>query len=79
MYKTEVHSNQFIIITMEKGGLHSFSMSENPKIHATYPEALHEAQRLAGLNKDKKFIVVAVVAVAEMRPVETPVVTSYRI
>lgn len=77
--KTEIHSNQFMIISMAKGNPPMFSMSANPKIHSSYPEALHEAQRLAGLTKDKKYIVVAVAAVAEMRPVDVPVVTTYQI
>lgn len=77
--KTVVHANQFIILSMEKGGSHIFSMSKNPKIHSTYQEALHEAQRLASIEQSKKFVVVAVAAVAETRPVEAPVVTSYGI
>ena len=76
--KTEIHSNQFLVLSMRKSD-GCFSMSNFPQVHASYPEALHEAQRLAGLEKDKKFIVVAVAAVAEQRPVEVPVITSYKI
>ena len=76
--KTQIHSNQFIVASVSKiGGV--FSISEKPLIHAEYATALHEAQRLASIHQSKKFIVLAVAAVADMRPVDVPVVTSYRL
>ncbi len=76
MDKTQIHSNQFIVVTIHKQ-TGRFSMSDRPKVHASYGDALHEAQRLAGEFTNRKFIVVAVVAVAENNPV--PVVTTYSI
>jgi hypothetical protein len=76
MEKTQIHSNQFLVLEMNKTN-GKFDMSSKPMIHITYSSALHEAQRLAGMFTDKKFIVVAVAAVAENKTV--PVVTTYSI
>ena len=76
MEKTQIHSNQFMVLEMHKQ-TGKFSMSDKPKIHTSYGSALHEAQRLAGEFTNRKFIVVAVAAVAENKTV--PVVTTYRI
>lgn len=62
--KTEIHSNQFLIISIYKD-TNEFSISEHPKIHESYGQALAEAERLADKLPDRKFVVVAVARVAE--------------
>jgi len=76
MDKTVIHSNQFIVASLGKA-TGDFSISPRPYIHESYASALHEAQRLAGQLTGKKFVVLAVTAVAENRPVSVPVVTTY--
>lgn len=73
-HRTTVHSSQFIVGSVTKTGGY-FSISSKPKIHEEYKDALHEAQRLAELNPDKKYIVWAAVAVAQVE--REPVITTY--
>ena len=80
MTRTTVHSSQFIVgsVTKNRRSLAPngcFSISVTPTIHTEYQDALHEAQRLAQLYPDKKFIVWAAVAVAQVD--DKPVTTTY--
>jgi hypothetical protein len=69
-YKTEVHSNQFIVGSVDKH--YNFSINTRPVVHPDYQTALTEAKRLAGVFPDKKFIVLALVAVASTEPKPVP-------
>jgi transaldolase len=72
--RTTVHSSQFIVGSVDKI-TGRFSISANPEIHTEYAKALHEAQRLASLYPDKKFIVWAAVAVSQVTG--NPITTTY--
>lgn len=74
--KITVHSNQFIVASVGMSN-RDFSMATYPKIHDTYSSALHEAQRLAGERSDRKYVVLAVAAVAQN--ISAPVVTTYHL
>jgi hypothetical protein len=76
MFRTQIHSHQFIVVSVDPSG--NFSLSKRPRIHGSYAEALHESQRLASLNVGYRFLVLAVSAVSQVRaPVQNPVVTTY--
>lgn len=78
MAKSVIHTEQFILIEVDKKtGI--FSLPSVKTVYPTYPVALHAAQELASYNPDFKYIVSAVAAVCEVRPVEVPIVTSYRL
>jgi hypothetical protein len=78
MIRSSIHSNQFIIASVYYSGKTAhFSVSDNPVIHESYSEALKEAQRLASKFNGKKFVVLAIAAIAELAPVSTPVITTY--
>lgn len=73
--KSTIHSNQFMIIAMNKDG---GEMAVRPEIFVTYAEALHKSQTMASEYRFARYIVVAVAAVSQT--VENPVVsTSYKI
>jgi hypothetical protein len=74
MARTTVHSSQFIVGSVTKCGA-NYSISQRPEIHTEYQKALHEAQRLAQIYPEKKFIVWAAVAVAQVD--SNPVLTTY--
>jgi len=63
--RTTVYSSQFIVSSVDKI-TGRFSISATPAVHTEYAKALYEAQRLASLYPDKKFIVWAAVAVAQV-------------
>lgn len=74
MEKTTVHSNQFIVGSVDKDN--RFSLSPTPAIHREYKDAVKEAERLASLFPEKRYVVYAVVAVASrFVPVVLPPVT----
>jgi len=75
-YKTEVHANQFIVGSVD--GKYNFSISSRPVLHPDYQTAVSEAKRLATSFPDKKFVVLAVVAIASIEPKpEPPVKITY--
>ena len=75
MDKTTIHSNQFMIVSLEKSTKYFYVV---PGIYSTYASALHKAQEMAGMFHDSKYLVVAVAAVAQA--VENPVVvTTYEL
>jgi hypothetical protein len=71
MDKTTIHSNQFLIIQLEKSTKDLYVVTG---IYSTYSSALHKAQEMAGMFHDSKYIVVAVAAVAQA--VDNPVVVT---
>lgn len=77
--KSVIHSNQFIILEMKKesGVLSLPAVIATSAVYEYYPVALHAAQELAAYNKDYKYIVTAVAAVCEHRPIDVPVITTY--
>jgi hypothetical protein len=80
MARITVHSGQFIVgsVTNNRRSLAPegcFSISQAPHIHTEYKDALLEAQRLAKEYPDKKFIVLAIVAVAQVN--SNPVAITY--
>jgi hypothetical protein len=80
MYKSIIHSNQFTVLEVDKNtGRLSIVDNDSRNVYGAYPEALHAAQELAAFNKGSKFIVVAIAAVCEMRPIQVPVVTYYKL
>ena len=75
MYKSAIHSNQFLVLELcRKSGNYIVI----PEVFSSYSLALHKAQEMAGMFHDSKYLVVAVAAVAQA--VENPVVvTTYEL
>jgi hypothetical protein len=71
--KQTIHSNQFMIIGMNK---ESREFVVKPGVYTTYARALHMAQQYAMTYHQVKYIVVAVAAIAEA--VDNPtIITKY--
>ncbi len=65
---TTTMKNRYIIGSVNKiNGL--FSTTSNPALHETFNIAKAEAARLANLDKDKKFVVLKVEAIASIQEV----------
>lgn len=72
----DAESGQFLIASQEvlvagqevRGGV--FSMSSHPHIHNNLSEAVTEAERLAGRNSNKRFVVLRVESVVQAVPVK---------
>jgi hypothetical protein len=71
MYKSAIHSNQFLVLELDRK---SGNYSVIPEVFSSYATALHDAQKRAGYYPDYKYIVVAVAAVAQSS--YNPVVTT---
>lgn len=77
MFRTKIHTDQFIVASISPDG--KWSISQRPKIHTDYQEALAESKRLSRLNRGYKFVALAVSAVAFVKPVNDPVEVTYRV
>jgi hypothetical protein len=71
MYKSAIHSNQFLVLELCRN---SGNYIVIPEVFSSYSLALHEAQKRAGWYPDYKYIVVAVAAVAQSS--YNPIVTT---
>lgn len=75
--KTAIATSQFVVCSVSNSG--DWNMAKEPVIHHSYTEALNEAKRLAKYNSGYRFIVLAVAATAQMKPVEDPVQVTYKV
>jgi len=76
MRKTEIHSNQFLIISRLKDS--KVFNYVHPTIYS-YSDAKKHAEQFAQSKPSYEFIVVAVAAIFKATPVEYDVVRSYRL